>query len=300
MPLITPSKTQIDFFLRTTKPFHSEKAAKDFFQLVLSYGSHYRPFKYGTSEPIKEIFDEKDLKKVVTTWLGGSERTPPILEGQYCLGQLMLKGRAPSKITYFVSWRNWTHRILFNVIQSSISKNFLKKDEKEMEKYIQFCDDLICMFSPVHAELYDYTSAIPCTTTETSLIPDDLSIRCPALKWRTYFGRPYIELLGRETILNAPCWKTEEIGDTIAVQLTKTVFEDIPPELREAVVEYFEASVKPEIRVELGSGFIFRPFFASASYDKKKKLVPEFPVREFFGKHLDENQILKDTMPWLQ
>lgn len=149
------------------------------------------------------------------------------------------------------------------------------------------------MFSPVHAEIYDYVSSIPCTATENMLIPDDLSIRCPALKWRTYFGRPYIELLGRETILQAPCWKTEEVGDTIVVQLTETVFEDILPETREAVVEYFEASVKPEILAELGNGFIFRPFHASEPYDKKKKLIPEFPVKEFFGEHLNENDTLK-------
>lgn len=293
MPLITPAKQQVDFFLRTTQPFHSVKAASDFFQLVLSYGPDYRPFKYGTSEPMKAIFDEKNMKNAIIAWLGGTERTPEILESQYCLGQLMMKGRTPSKISCFVSWRNWTNRILFNVIQSSISKKFLKKDEKEIEKYIQFCNDLVCMFSPVHAEIYDYTASIPCTTTESMLIPDDLSIRCPALKWRTYFGRPYIELLGRETILHAPCWKTEEVGSTIVIQLTETVFEDVKPELREAVVEYFEASVKPEIRAALGKGFIFRPFRASDPYDKKKKLVPEFPVSDFFGKHLDEKSILK-------
>lgn len=293
MPLITPQKQQIDFFLRTTKPFHREKSARDFFQLVLSYGPDYRPFKYGTSEPMKEIFDEKNLKNAIIAWLGSSERTPEILESQYCLGQLMMKGRTPSKINYFVSWRNWTDKILFNVIHNSISKKFLKKDEKEIKKYIQFCDDFVCLFSPVHAEIYDYVSSIPCTTTENMLIPDDLSIRCPALKWRTYFGRPYIELLGRETILQAPCWKTEEIGDTIVVQLTETVFEDILPEMREAVVEYFEASVKPEIRAELGNGFIFRPFHVSEPYDKKKKLIPEFPVKEFFGEHLNENDTLK-------
>ena len=162
-----------------------------------------------------------------------------------------------------------------------------------MAQFVHFCDDLIRLFSPVHAEIYDYTSSIPCTNTKSAFIPDRLDIRCPALKWRTYFGRPYIELLGRETILHAPCWKTEEVGSTIVVQLTETVFEDIKPELREAVVEYFEASVKPEIRAALGKGFIFRPFRASDPYDKKKKLVPEFPVSDFFGKHLDEKSILK-------
>jgi len=118
-------------------------------------------------------------------------------------------------------------------------------------------NDLVCRFSPVHAEIYDFTSFIPCTATESMLIPDDLSVRCHALKWRTYFGLPYINLLGKETILNAPCWKTEE-------------------------------SVDPKIRAELGRGFLFRPYYASEKYDREKKLVPEFPIRELFGKNLPE------------
>lgn len=153
---------------------------------------------------------------------------------------------------------------------------------------MSLCNDLVCRFSPVHAEIYDFPSSIPCTATESMLIPDDLSVRCPALKWRTYFGLPYINLLGRETILNAPCWKTEEVGDTIAIQLTESVFEDIPSEQREKVVEYFEESVAPEIRAELGRGFLFRPYHASEKYDRKKKLVPEFPITELFGKNLPE------------
>lgn len=105
MPLITPAKQQADFFLRTTQPFHSVKAASDFFQLVLSYGPDYRPFKYGTSEPMKAIFDEKNMKNAIIAWLGSTERTPEILESKYCLGQFMMKGRTSSKISYFVSWR---------------------------------------------------------------------------------------------------------------------------------------------------------------------------------------------------
>ena len=70
MPLIIPGKPQIDFFLRTTKPFHNERAVKDFFQIVLSYGPDYRPVKYGRSEPVKELFDEKHLEKVASAWLG--------------------------------------------------------------------------------------------------------------------------------------------------------------------------------------------------------------------------------------
>ena len=121
---------------------------------------------------------------------------------------------------------------------------------------------------------------------ENMLLPDDLSVRCPALKWRTCVGRPYVELLGWETILNAPCWKAAEVKKAVVVQTTETVFEEISPVLLERVVDYFEASVNPEICRELGRGVIFRPFYASERYDKRKKVVPAFPISELFGKDL--------------
>lgn len=40
-----------------------------------------------------------------------------------------------------------------------------------MVRYVRFCDDLVRLFSPVHAEIYDYVSAIPCTATENMLVP---------------------------------------------------------------------------------------------------------------------------------
>lgn len=293
MALITPAKQEIDFCLRTTKPFHNRKAAQDFFRLVDAYGPNYRPFKYGNYEPMKQIFNDKKEDEIILSWFEGADLSQEELESRPCNAQLMMKGRPPGKIGYYIGWRNWANSVLFNMITVNISKPFLKKDAGNMAQFVHFCDDLVRLFSPVHAEIYDYTSSIPCTNTKSALIPDRLDIRCPALKWRTYFGLPYIKMLGRDTILNAPCWKTEEVGSTIVVQLTETVFEEIKPELREAVVEYFEASVKPEIRETLGKGFIFRPFRASDPYDKKKKLVPEFSVRDYFGKQLDEKSISK-------
>lgn len=288
MSLKIPAIPQISFFLRTTKPFHNATVAREFLRLISSCGEQYRPFKYGNVEPLKEFFNEKNLDDVVATWLGGKSYSQDVLEREYCQSQLMMKGRAPSKVNYFISWRNWTDKILFNCICVNISKEFLKKNEIELDKFVEFCDNTVRMFHPVHAEIYDYTDSIICTSTENALIPDDLSVRCPALKWRTYFGPPYIELLGRKSILSAPCWKVEEVGDTIALQLTESVFKKIPQELRQKVVNYFEFNVDPQIRADLGSGFIFRPFSASEYYSKSKKLVPSFPIYELFGKNISK------------
>jgi hypothetical protein len=106
-------------------------------------------------------------------------------------------------------------------------------------------------------------------------------------------------MLGRDTILNAPCWKTEELGNSIVLQLTETVYEDISPVLRQKVVDYFEESIDPQLRAELGAGFIFRPFDASQSYSKTKKLVPEFQIQELLGKNLDATTVIEAGKPHL-
>lgn len=291
MPLKVFSKPSIELFLRTTQPFHSKKVAKDFFNLILSYGSYYRPFKYGTSEPIRKIFDEREIDEAILDWFYGRNLTQEQMESEYCQGSLLMKGRPPAKLTYDVSWSNWSKNGRFNCINVGISRPFLEKNEEEMNHFINFCNDLVCMFSPAHTEVYDLVGSIPCTLTRNALIPDNLTIRCPSLKWRTYFGPPYIEMLGKETILNAPCWKTEEVGDTIVLQLTESVFEEIPQMLRQSIVDYFEASVDPTIRENLGEGFIFRPFYVSENYNRNKKLVPTFLFREYFGRNLDDEKM---------
>ena len=193
MALITPARQEIDFCLRTTKPFHNRKAAQDFFRLVDAYGPNYRPFKYGNYEPMKQIFNDKKEDEIILSWFEGADLSQEELESRPCNAQLMMKGRAPGKIGYYIGWSNWANSVLFNMISVNISKLFLKKDAQNMAQFVDFCNDLVRLFSPVHAEVYDYTSSIPCTNTNSAFIPDRLDIRCPALKWRTYFGPPYIK-----------------------------------------------------------------------------------------------------------
>lgn len=280
MSLIVYKRPIIQFNLYTTKPFHSRKSAIDFLRLIRSYGPYYLPIKYDFFEPIKRIFNSNDEKNFVRIWFGSSEMTDQEARERNCEGGFIAKGKPPSKIDYHIMWEHKESTDRFNIICISIAIPFLKKSSEHMTQFIHFCDDLSCLYSPVHAEIRDYISSIPCECTESAFIPDNLNLRCPALKWRTYFGPPYIKLLGKDTILNAPCYKTEEVGETIVLQLTKSVFEDIPSELRQEVVNYFEASVDPAIRSKLGTGFLFRPFYASESFSPKNKLVPEFNFDE--------------------
>ena len=70
-------------------------------------------------EPLKEsVLTESDLSEI-EKGLGYKLPAP--------YREFLLSYKMPGDITVFVSWRNWTDRILFNVIQTTIAKNFLKK-----------------------------------------------------------------------------------------------------------------------------------------------------------------------------
>jgi hypothetical protein len=43
----------------------------------------------------------------------------------------------------------------------------------------------------------------------------------PTLFWRTYFGPPYIDLIGRGLLLRTPAWEVTEVGRSIVVTLTE-------------------------------------------------------------------------------
>ena len=79
---------------------------------------------YKLSVPYREFLLSYKMPGDITVFVSFE-----VLGSIYCISQLMMKGRSPGKVTYFVSWRNWTDRILFNVIQTTIAKNFLKKDK---------------------------------------------------------------------------------------------------------------------------------------------------------------------------
>jgi len=70
--------------------------------------------------------------------------------------------------------------------------------------------------------------------------PLDLKKRLPEISWGTVFGEPYIELFGRERILNAPFDKVEEWhSNHIFCKLTPDLMNpDLPMTQREGVRHY--------------------------------------------------------------
>lgn len=81
-----------------------------------------------------------------------------------------------------------------------------------------------------HPRMLDYLGLYCCDghneeTKEPYMIVTTHELRhwLPNLPWLAYFGKPYVELFGKEKLANAPVYRVEEIGEGYLLQLTEHI-----------------------------------------------------------------------------
>lgn len=104
----------------------------------------------------------------------------------------------------------------------------------------------------------------------TAISPNDLNAGIPDLYAVTLFGRPYIEVLGRENLLASPCYRCEEISnDLILLQLGEHLFDERGS--KESLKD-----VRQAVKSHLDKNAFFDPDLPS----DHKYNVPEFDLSE--------------------
>lgn len=163
----------------------------------------------------------------------------------------------------------------FNSFLFTVDLDYLRNEEN-LREFIDLSNRLLLLMEPVQADIWNLM--LP----EWSE-PINLKVRHPELAWINYFGRPYIDLFGREKLLSAPCFRTFEVGkNLIALQMTEDLFQPIPSDVRYAVKKH----LGEEAFVEEGKWY--------RSY--KTGLVPEFDFSNVLfdpSKPIEEPQIWK-------
>lgn len=93
---------------------------------------------------------------------------------------------------------------------------------------MSLCRELIIICEPVQAVVRNLMD-------DYALQLINLEIRQPELQWFNVFGKPYVELFGREKLLATPCYKVHEISENlIAIQLTQSPYDEITASWRSA------------------------------------------------------------------
>ena len=264
----------IDVRLMCLNDFYNRELSTKVIELINSYGKDFIPDKFDNYQPLKKKYNLENLDEVLEGWLNEEGNS---VNKEYMMGSLLMKKSRSSKASYMISWEK-TQEPNFHYFSLSVNIDYLK-NQKKIQKFMELSKELIFAFNPVNGWIINKMS-------NHNSGPINLRLRHPELQWLNIFGKPYIELFGREKLLNTPCYKAYELSeDIIIIQLTESVFEDIPDEVRLRVKEY----LGKDAFVELGK----------SSHNYKEGIAPNFDFTDvLFDKtkpvELEEFEIVEE------
>ena len=98
--------------------------------------------------------------------------------------------------------------------------------------------------------------------------PRELERYLPNLAWLTFFGRPYVDIMGADVLANTPAYWVEQVDDGYYVQLTEDIYD---------VANNYEAfdAVLEEAKAHIG-----RKFFFDKTGEVEQYVAPEFKYPE--------------------
>ncbi|WP_046213998.1 hypothetical protein [Paenibacillus wulumuqiensis] len=219
--------TSVSLFLITLKNFQNRNLAVEILELMKLF-PEFTPAFYDESEPVKKIFDWKDIDTMIDTWMNEEQNSLAVNEG-YALRTFLAERKQKCKTSFQVSWgkSQYAHFNLF-----AIDVNATQVSNKEYwSKFMELCTRYIRIIEPVYGKIE--------LVTDFESGPIDLEIRYPELQWMNIFGEPYINLFGREHLLATPCHQVHQISDSIiGLQLTESVVDEITDTLRKQIKQH--------------------------------------------------------------
>lgn len=233
---------EVSFGIMSLKDFESKDLAQSVLSTIADAGPFFFPTVYDVYEPLRHKCNTNDIDELVRVWLN-EENVSVTSQNSYGMGQILMEHRRKPKISYQMHWEKGQQE-RFNYFIMSADSEFLM-EENNFQTFLSLCMKLSVLLDPVQGEIVN--CAFPGWDT-----PINLQVRHPELHWMAFFGKPYIELFGRDKLLNAPCYSTKSIGDNIiALQMTESPFHAVTDEMRNAVKTYLDS----EAFVENGKSY---------------------------------------------
>lgn len=264
----------VDLTIMSLKDFENVELATNVIKKINEYGKDFIPNVYGLYQPLKDKYDPNNVNEVVQLWMN-EENNVNNVQDFYSAGQLLMEKKRGHKVSYQMRWEK-DNQARFNFFNLSIDSKYIKNDNA-FQKFISLCNDLILLLEPVHGEIVNL--AFPGWEA-----PKNLQVRHPEINWTVFFGKPYIDLFGREKLLSTPCHSVHTIGENmIALQLTDSLFEPIPPSVRSTVKKHLgeDAFVEEgKSYRSYNSGKVPKFDFSNVLFDRTKPIVePQIRVR---------------------
>lgn len=226
----THTYERVSFSIRSLKDFQAAELAEQVLQEINKAGKDFIPDTYGEDEASAKItYDPAHHNSLIRHWADEGDGAT-VTQRSFASCWLVMKKRGKPKTDYLMHWQK-DQQATFNSFHLTIDLNYLRNDEN-LRGFIDLGHRLLVLLEPVQACIWNEMLPEWCG-------PVKLRVRHPELAWINYFGRPYIDLFGREQLLSAPCFRTFEIGkDIIALQMTEDLFQPIPSDVRSAVKKH--------------------------------------------------------------
>ena len=273
MMAYTPTFPSVSFSIRSLKDFQDAKLAERVLEEINEAGKDFIPVFYGEYEPLKLKYDSADPAPLIRLWMderdGGAGAQRTVAEAM-----LLMEKKKKPKTSYQMHWQK-DQQARFNYLTLAVDIDYLR-NQKSFRRFMDLGTRLLLLLEPVQANIWN--EMIPGWYS-----PINMRVRHPELGWINYFGRPYIDLFGRERLLSAPCYRTFEIGeDIIGLQMSEDLFQPIPSEVRYAVKQHLGEDAFVE------EGKTYRSY--------KTGRVPEFDFSKILfdpSKPIEEPKIIK-------
>lgn len=221
----------MQFFLPDTELFIS-----DFSKMLLEYESivsSAKPTHWGLYEPVKKI-DANFLEKLDAE-LAKDEFIPELQILNWRIKKPKMKIVDFASRGSFYPARMYSENRPLHTMESLTIHLDGKVEFSELYNYFKYRlnhnkADYAFIEYMTHQRLMDYLDIDCCTynskeTEEPYMYVTTHELRhwLPNLPWLAYFGKPYVELFGKEKLANAPVYRVEEISEGYLLQLTEHI-----------------------------------------------------------------------------
>ena len=213
----------IGFSLYSLENFEDENFAQEFLNLLLRGPKFAVPKKYGRYEPIVDQIEPHNLSPIIKLWMGFGDN-------EHKEGLLLMKIKR--QCYFMINWEKKTSPS-FSAITGGITIKEIRKKKTYLDEYISLIKKIVKLINPVYGKIQN--KSFPGWEN-----PLDLQKRLPDISWGSFYGAPYIEMFGKEKILNAPFYKIERLeSDHFFLQASESLYEIVPEDVRARIRDYF-------------------------------------------------------------
>lgn len=209
----------IAFSLSSLSNFADSSLAKEIVRTICEVPSGIRPSKFGSFQGTRPLIDLDEPTKLIAPE-----------DKQVEAGSLVLA--AGKNCEYQVQW-NRSNPPAFPFVGGFVLRDAFAKRPEVQTELLALVKKLATAANVVYGDVRSMEFAGWDT-------PFNLSVRLPDVPNISIYGRPYVELFGREKIESAPFHRIEQVADDIYwLQATEFVTDLVPEDVRASIRAHF-------------------------------------------------------------